>query len=55
MPANPKPNQSRFITHLILPDHMKDYQKIQRDGAPGNYFCLKMISKLAPQQIPQNG
>ena len=41
---------------LILPEHMKDcWEIIQKDGAPRNYFCQKMISKLAPQEIPQKG
>ena len=32
---------------------MEDYCKIQKQEALGNYFCLKMIYKLALQQILQ--
>ena len=56
MPTNPKPkSQSRFTTLLILPDYMEDCKKIKKQGALGSYFCLKIISKLAPQKIfPKN-
>ena len=32
---------------------MEDYCKIQKQEDLGNYFCLKMINKLALQQILQ--
>ena len=45
---NPTNQDSELF--LILPDHMKDCWKIfQKVGTRRNYFCLKMISKLAPQ------
>ena len=53
MRTNPKPNKSRFTTHLILPEHMKECYKIKKQGALGSYFCLKMISKLSSQTIFQ--
>ena len=37
------------LTLLILPEHIEDYKKIEKQDALGNYFCLKMISKLSPQ------
>ena len=30
---------------------MENCYKIQKYGVPGNYFCLKMISKLAPKKF----
>ena len=45
----PKPIQSKLSILLILQDQMEDYHKIQKQEALGNYFCLKMIPKLAPQ------
>ena len=32
---------------MILPDDMEDVRKSKRIGISGNYFNLKMISKLA--------
>ena len=34
-------------------DQMVDYHKIQKQEILGNFFCLKMISKLAPQKFCQ--
>ena len=42
LPQNPS-------TFLILQDQMEDYHKIQKQEALGNFFSLKMISKLAPE------
>ena len=56
--ANSKLNESRLSTLSILPDHIKDYKKIQKQRALGNYFCRKMVSKLATQSgddTDQNG
>ena len=32
---------------------MEDCYKIKKQGPLGTYFCLKMISKIAPQKIFQ--
>ena len=52
MPINPKP----IIKGLNSIDFARLYgrlYKIQKQEALGNYFCLKMIYKLARQQILQ--
>ena len=44
---------SRLSTFLILPDHIEDYLKIQKQRVLRNYFSLKMISKIVPHYIFQ--
>ena len=43
-------SKSIFSTFLILSKYMKATRK-SKNGAPRNYFCLKMISKLALQDF----
>ena len=48
-PYEPKPQLIKIHNSL---DSSGSYGKlciIKKQGALGNYFCLKMISKLAPQ------
>ena len=47
----PKSHLSNLSTLLILPNHMKDCQKIKKKEDLRNYFCLKIISKVAPQNL----
>ena len=51
----PKTHLIRLSTILIVPYHKNGYYKIKNQETLRDYFCLKMISKLAPQQIfPKN-
>ena len=50
MSITPKSIKSKLSTLLILQDQTEDCHKIQKQGPLDIYFCLKMISKLAPQK-----
>ena len=47
------PTKSRISTPLILPEHIEDYQKIQKQGSLGNCDCQKIVSNLTTQSIFQ--
>ena len=43
-------------SQLINPDHMEDYDKIQKQGTLRNYFCLKICSTINfPKKHPDFG
>ena len=48
MSSNWKPNQSRFSLDSSRPYGIM-LENPKKHGAPGNYFCLKIIAKLAIQ------
>ena len=49
----PETHLMKALYSLIFQEQMEGYYTIQNQEALGNYFCLKMISKLAPQKTFQ--